>query len=348
MLKDTKIAREIEILKNIDFHTEPSINTSISLDELLDEELTEQKWLIEGYIPLAGFAMISGQPTSYKTRFAFEVTLSVAQGKPLFGQFETQKTGVMIVDEESGKQLVHRQLLEQGAVKGLSIRLRSRQDFKLTEENIKNLWVECLQHDIGLVIFDSLSHIHDAKENDAPEMTRVLKLLQFLNERGITVIVIHHNRKENQFTGYGGGEVRGSSAIFAIVDAQLSLTPIGADRVKVKPNKLRYSKKPKPFELKVVGDDNTFAFEYVGSVNEETKHERLQKDILELLAVNDKLMQKEIIEALRADGIKANDKNVPPALEALVEQKKIYKVPKAPGEGNATFYALAEEAPTST
>jgi len=326
-------------IKKLDEVT-PDFSTSVvSLDALLDEEIPEQVWLVEGYIPAAAFTIISGQPSSYKTRFALDLTLSVAQNKPLYGKIPVKESGVLIIDEESGRRLLHRQLREQGAFKGLPIRISSQNSFKLDDNSVGLVLLECRTYGLDTVIFDSLSHIHTANENDAPEMTRVLKLLQKLTGSGITVIVITHNRKESQFGGYGGSEVRGSSAIFASADAQITLIPKGDGKLIVRQNKLRHARVPKPFELQVTDKEDSFAFEYVGAAPD--RRELLAAAVLELLAEHGKLNQKEMLEKLTDAEIKANKQKLPPVLAMLLAKGKI--VPLS-GVGNNKYYGLARTA----
>ena len=335
MKETTNSATKNQTTKLLDFTTLPSL----SLDKLLSEKMPEQAWLVDGRIPASALTIISGQPSSYKTRFTLDVALSIAAGKPLYGIIPTQQSGVMIVDEESGSWLLHRQLLEQGASQGLPIRVRSLHGYMLDEEKTNILLLDCKAYGLNTVIFDSLSHIHDGNENDASDMTPRLKHLQKLTSNGITVLLIHHNRKEGQFPGRGGGEVRGSSAIFAIADAQISLTPKGEDRLVVSQNKLRYAKKPDTFELRIAGDEESFAFEYLGAdPAKKARIGRLADAIKKQLKTHGRLNQTELIEKLRTDGIKANDKNMPEALDFLKDRGDIIPVP---GPGNNTYYKLA-------
>lgn len=318
-----------------------SFSTSVvSLDNLLDEPIPEQLWLVDKYIPASAFTIISGQPSSYKTRFALDLALSLAKGEQLYGVLPIKKSGVLFIDEETGRTQIHRQLLEHGATKGLPIRISSRINFILNKESVYQILLECMAYELNTVIFDSLSHIHNANENDAPEMTKVLKHLQVLTEHGISVIVITHNRKEGQFTGYGGSEVRGSSAIFASADAQITLVPKGDGQLLVKPNKLRHARLAKPFELQVSDDESSFNFEYLGSVgNKESNKTILENAVLELLSVHHKLNQKEMLKELKDAGIKANDKNLPLIRDALAKKGKI--IPHPGKIGNNKYYSLA-------
>jgi hypothetical protein len=327
--------------------TQNEIETSIekmylppmTLDELLDEDIPEQVWLVEGLVPHNSFTIVSGQPSSYKTWFALYMAICLATHQPMFGRFNTCQSGVLIVDEESGRHLLHRQLTKLGATKGLPILLRSYHDFMLTADNVALLLLDCMAHDIKTVVFDSLSVIHDGNENEATDMAPRLKHLQKLTSKGIAVIVIAHNRKQGQFPGSGGSEIRGSSAIFAAADAVISLFPKGDGKLLVKPNKLRYAYLPKPFEVQVSGDDDSFRFDYIGEVGtKDSKEDIIKNAILELLTEHDKLNVKEITEKLKLAGYKANNHNVPVVIQLMVSEGTIVRV--SGSTGNSQYYAL--------
>ena len=68
-----------------------------------------------------------------------------------------------------------------------------------------------------MVIIDTLATFWKVKdENDAGAMTQaVIPLLNLARESGACVLLIHHSRKSE---GAYGDEIRGSSALFALVD----------------------------------------------------------------------------------------------------------------------------------
>src|SRR5262249_23699618 len=73
---------------------------------------------------------------------------------------------------------------------------------------------------VKLILVDTLAAFWRIEnENDAAEMTKVIKpLLQLAQESGACVLLNHHARKSE---GSYGDEIRGSGALFAAVDVAL-------------------------------------------------------------------------------------------------------------------------------
>jgi RecA-family ATPase len=76
------------------------------------------------------------------------------------------------------------------------------------------------EHDVKLVLADTLAAFWRIEnENDAAEMTKVVKpLLQLARESGACVLLNYHARKSE---GSYGDEIRGSGALFALVDVAI-------------------------------------------------------------------------------------------------------------------------------
>ena len=205
--------------------------TAKPLSELLKEKYPEQKWLVDNIIPDSGLVLLSAAPASFKTWVALELSLCVADGRPLFSTFNTSGCGVLIADEESGSRMLQDRFIKLGAKATIDeageclgeekpIYYLSRVGRYIDEDYIKELISECVKHDIKLVIFDSLVRFHNARENDASEMAKTLNLFKVLNDNGIATLLLHHNRKGN---GAIGEMVRGSSDILASCDIHLSI-----------------------------------------------------------------------------------------------------------------------------
>jgi AAA domain-containing protein len=75
---------------------------------------------------------------------------------------------------------------------------------------------------VKLILVDTLSAFWRIEnENDAAEMTKVMKpLLQLARESGACVLLNHHARKSE---GSYGDEIRGSGALFALVDVAIMM-----------------------------------------------------------------------------------------------------------------------------
>ena len=132
---------------------------------------------------------------------------------------------------------------QQGVVLILAIEEHPR-DIKLRLrdlgcENATNIYIHCLptnptaeffhhlnafvkEKGIALVVIDTLASFWKLKdENDAAAMTQAVKPLLYLaRESGACVLMIHHSRKSE---GAYGDEIRGSSALFGLVDVAVMM-----------------------------------------------------------------------------------------------------------------------------
>lgn len=314
---------------------EPTTQASISLDELLDEEFPEQEWLVEGLIPASAITIVSAPPNSYKTWSMSHLALSLASGEPFYGQFKTTRSGVLIIDEENGKRLLHKQLKLLGAEKGLNIRIRSRHNFTVNDDNIESIFWDCEVYGLSTVIFDSLVDIHMADENSAIEMAQVFKHFKRLAANGISVIIIHHNRKPGINSPGGSHELRGSGNILAQLDAHLSFTRNG-NCLSVKPQKLRYGIEHEPFEVEVVSNESHVSLEYRGSTyDKDTK--ATKSAVYELIVEQGELNQKQLLELLKENSARVGQRKLSQILTKMAEEGSLLL---KSGKGNETLYSI--------
>lgn len=251
-----------------------------SLSNLLSKVFPRSEWLVEKLVPDSGLVLMSAAPASFKTWLALEMSLCVADGKPLFGIFPTKASGVLIADEESGDRMLQDRFKKLGAKIEDSpwnekpIYYLSRIGRHIDDNYVKELIPECKKHDIKLVIFDSLVRFHSARENDAGEMSKVLNLFKTLSDNGIAALVLHHNRKTGSAVGTGE-MVRGSSDILASCDVHLSVNR-HKRKITISQTKNRYEEEIEPFsvELKTINSERS-VFEYLGK--ESSKDEQMDE-----------------------------------------------------------------------
>lgn len=269
--------------------------------ELAKQDIKPPTWVVDKLIPDASITIISAPPAQYKTWLAFTIAVQVSSGEPVFERFETKKTKVLIVDEESGLARTRERLQRLGASDGTQIAVSSYSNFKIDEVNAKALIDYCKAQEIGLVIFDSLTRIHSGDENSAKDMSAVMGDLKRLAQVGIAVFLIHHNRKPGQFASKGANEMRGSGDILAACDVQISVKrKADSNIVTVFQNKNRDAPDLAPFDLAVSSDIDKLWFEYVGKAPKQPSKDEIADDaILELMADGISRVQGEIIAALK-------------------------------------------------
>lgn len=257
-----------------------------SLSSLLLKQFPASKWLVENLVPESGLILMSAAPASFKTWLALEISLCVADGKPLFDVFRTNRGNVLICDEESGDRMLQDRFKKLGAEiaenpwEEKQIYYLSRVGRQVDDGYIKELLAECKKYDIKLIIFDSLVRFHAARENDSMEMAKILNLFKSLNDNSIATLILHHNRKSGNGARGGGEMVRGSSDILASCDVHLSINRRNR-KIIVSQTKNRYMEEIKPFsvELKVL-NENSSKFEFIGEESDRDNQMTELKDIV--------------------------------------------------------------------
>lgn len=75
----------------------------------------------------------------------------------------------------------------------------------------------------NLLIVDCLRNLHAGEENDSTQMSKVMDRLRGLANKGVAIILIHHEHKYSEHSKGTTYTARGSSVISASVDSHLSL-----------------------------------------------------------------------------------------------------------------------------
>jgi AAA domain/CHC2 zinc finger len=173
------------------------------------------EWVIDRLLPLSGLLLITGQYGSMKSLMALEMAKHVEDGTPVFGREVLRKIPVLYVDRENAKQTVGERRTGLGipdnAVRYWGDWLEGTDTPSLDDPRLAEFAIR----EKGIIIFDSLQDwLEGANENDASEMTDVMRKFRKLARLGSGVIVLHHDNKSN--VGY-----RGSTAIPANCDMAL-------------------------------------------------------------------------------------------------------------------------------
>lgn len=293
------------------------------------------EWLIEKLITEESISILSGQPASFKTWIILHLAIQMAKGEPLFGKFATKKSNVLIIDEESGLRRLKTRLAFLTRDEYLPIYFVSSEDFKLTKKSVYEIISFCEEKDIKVVMFDSLVRMHTANENEAAAMAGVGELLKQIKNKGISILLTHHHRK--QISGNPAQDMRGSSDIFALLDCHLAVSE--KERVlTIMQTKLRDEDEAKPFEIAVKREDGSTRFEYIGETEpEKIKRNRVSDLVLVMLGEAEvPLSTKEILEKTR-EILPCGDSTLKTVLAQLVENEEIFK---GRGKGNTNFYSL--------
>ncbi len=301
-----------------------------SISKLLAKQFPESKWLVEKLVPESSLVLMSAAPASFKTWLALEISLCVADGKSLFDIFPATQGNVLICDEESGERMLQDRFKKLGVEnadepwKEQQIFYLSRIGRQVDDEYMKELTSECLKHDIKLVIFDSLVRFHNARENDASEMAKILNFFKTLNDKGIATLVLHHNRKSSNGVGGGGDMIRGSSDILASCDVHLSVNR-RKKKITISQTKNRYIEEITPFSVQLrVVDEGRSVFEYLGEENDkEEQATELRSLLLQKVAENPGINKSQLINSISQENDGLANNRIMVAINSLINDKAI-------------------------
>lgn len=319
------------------------METFKNINQLMSQHYPEQEYIVDRLIPDGSITILSGQSRSFKTYTLLEVAICVAKAEPLFGQYETKKTGVLIIDEENGERLLQKRLNQLGKeTADLPIYISSFGGFHLDEAHIEEVLVFCKTNNIGFIIIDALIRVHSADENSARDMSKVFRHLRSFTNANIAVLVTQHNRKTG--TNYAGGanEMRGSSDILAAVDSHIGVQRKEKVYLTFTQEKQRYDIELDPFQVKVKVDKNSFEFEFLGALRKPIdKSVLLFSVVTNLLAEHGQLNFGELLEKLAERNIATNENDLRPLLKRWVAEGSLPAPTK--GKGNTKFYQLSEQ-----
>jgi hypothetical protein len=305
-----------------------------SLAELMAMEFPPNHWLVENLIPLQAITVIHGAPMSLKTWIVLELAIQAAQGNKLFNHFETVKTGSLLIDMESGEWLLQDRFKTLQANSDLPIHYLTMESSEFTIAYARGLAKWCNKHDIKLVIIDSLTRIHSGDENTSKDSNKIFGILRQLTKRGLTVVLIHHNRKGGKNKEDDGEAMRGSSDIQASIDCQISVRrPYNDEYLTIKQIKCRNALELPMMELNFKKhDDGHSEFIYLGQIANSGKQD-VKPVILQVIAEKPGLSQKDIHSGLEELGHGINEKTLRSLLKALESGGEILKT-----KGNARTY----------
>jgi hypothetical protein len=190
-----------------------------------------QRWLVDELWGALSVGVIGGAPKCAKTWLGLDMALSVATGTACLGKYTVPEPGpVLIYLAEDALPTVRERI--EGMARHRSLDLGSVEVHVITASVLRldrgvdraRLWETTRRLRPRLLLLDPLVRLHRIDENSASEVAELLAYFRSLQrEFDLSVVLVHHTRK-NAVGGAGAGQgLRGSGDIHAFGDSNLYL-----------------------------------------------------------------------------------------------------------------------------
>jgi hypothetical protein len=294
----------------------------------IESEARPTRWLIEGLWGPESVGFLAGHPKAGKSWLGLDMAVSVASGTPCLGHFPVLERGRVLIylAEDSPEALKERARAisrDRGLELGeLDLHAITVPDLRLDLPE-QRLRLKATVEALGprLLLLDPLVRLHRLDENRASDVSGLLSHLRSLQRTfALSVILVHHTRKNEVASGPDGQGLRGSGDLWAWSDSSLFLRRVrGRLRLSMEH---RAAAAPEPVWLRLADEDQErIHLEVISGEVEEEEKRSLADAILGALAAGATLTRTELRQRLRVQNSRLGD-----ALGALERQGRIVRL----------------------
>ena len=296
--------------------------------EIPSDEIAE-RWLVEGLWCTNSVGVIGGAPKCAKTWLSLDMALSVATGTPCLGKYAVPEPGTVLVYLAEDALVVVRERIEGIAwhrgldLDRVEVHVITASVLRLDQERDRmRLWETTRRLRPRLLVLDPLVRLHGIDENRAGDVAELLAYFRSLQrELGLSVVLVHHTRK-NAADGVAAGQgLRGSGDIHAFGDSNLYLQRTKDHLILSSEHRAARASAPVYLEL-VAADVRTAHLEVIAELPNEMDR-GLQERLLALLAGGQVLTRTSLRESLAVKNERLGE-----MLESLERAGQISHTPK--------------------
>jgi AAA domain len=197
----------------------------------IEHEDNGQRWLVEGLWGASAVGVIGGAPKCAKTWLGLDMALSVATGTACLSTYTVPEPGpVLIYLAEDALPVVRERVAGMARhrgldVAGVDIHVITAPILRLDREADRSRLFETARRlRPRLMLLDPLVRLHGIDENNATEVAKLLAYFRALQrELNLSLVLVHHTRKNVAPGASAGQGLRGSGDIHAFGDSNLYL-----------------------------------------------------------------------------------------------------------------------------
>jgi hypothetical protein len=298
--------------------------------------VSDQRWLVEELWGASSVGVIGGAPKCAKTWLGLDMALSVATGTACLGKYAVPEPGpVLVYLAEDALPVVRERIAGMARHRGLDlcpveIHVITAPVLRLDHDRDRTrLWETTRQLRPRLLVLDPLVRLHGIDENHAGEVAELLAYFRSLQRQfDLSVLLVHHTRK-NAGGGVAAGQgLRGSSDIHAFGDSNLYLRRTREHLVLSSEHRAAPAAPSVYLEL-IATDSQTTHLEVIGELRDgsakltmDGKQRGLEQRVLELLAPGATVTRAKLRDSL---GVK--NERLGEALESLERAGCVCRTP---------------------
>ncbi len=299
----------------------------VRVGEIPSEE-NAPRWLVEQLWGASSVGVIGGAPKCSKTWLGLDLALSVATGTACLGKYGVPEAGPVLVYLAEDALPVVRERVEGMArhrrldLSAVDIHVITAPTLRLDREPHRARLLETAKRlRPRLLLLDPLVRLHGIDENHATEVAGLLAYFRSLQRRlDLSVVLVHHTRK-NAAGGVAAGQgLRGSSDLHAFGDSNLYLRRTSQRLVLSSEHRAAPASPPVYLELVATGAETTH-LEVIAEMDADRRRS-LQQQVLALLADDAALTRAKL-----RDTLSVRNERLGEALESLEHAGQIRRTP---------------------
>ena len=277
-----------------------------------------RRWLVQDLWSDSAVGVIGGAPKCSKTWLGLDLALSVATGTACLGRYAVPQPGpVLVYLAEDALPVVRERVAGMARHRALDlaaveIHVITAATLQLDREPHRGRLFETARRlRPRLLLLDPLVRLHGIDENRAGEVAELLAYFRSLQRQlNLSVVLVHHTRK-NAVGGVAAGQgLRGSSDIHAFGDSNLYIRRVKEHLVLSSEHRAAPAAPPVSLRLDAT-DAETTHLEVIAELHDEQRRS-LQDQVVELLAPGVVLTRAKL-----RDSLKVQNERLGQVLESL-------------------------------
>lgn len=316
-----KYPADVDLTQLVQDANTPHRKASWTADELMATKFPDLAWIVPNIIP-AGLVSLAGRPKIGKSWMALQMAIAVASGGYFLGE-KCEKQGVLYITfEDPGRRLKER-IQKIGASPGMDLQFEADWPM-LNDGGLDDLQVAADSERYKLIVVDTFGRSIGLIEikDYAANVTALSPLQKMANSENITILLIDHHGKINQFEDNPTKDLIGSIGKAGTFDSIIGLYRDKKRGAKIMITGREYGEK----ELALKWDLMTCSWQLIGEVSA-VRADTLKGNILQ--AIRELVEIGELPTTTRiAKHLDENTGNVGHAIGELLNNGQLAKGPK--------------------